>query len=51
MSWASRKVEELENKGRENWDQDDWEAYYYCQECFAEDEADAEYLGNYEVIF
>lgn len=50
MTWAQMKVQELEEKGRENWDADDYEAYCYCQECFAEDEADNEYLGNWEVI-
>lgn len=51
MTWAQMKVQELEAKGRENWDADDCEAYYYCQECFAEDEADAEYLGSYEIVY
>ena len=51
MTWAQTKVQELELKGRENWDADDYEAYCYCQECFAEDAADAEYLGAYEVIY
>lgn len=49
MSWAENKVKELEAKGRENWTQDDYEAYCYCQECFAEDEADAEYLGCFSI--
>lgn len=47
MSWAEAKIEELENKGRKNWTADDWEAYCYCQECFAEDAADQEYLDHY----
>lgn len=51
MSWAQQKMEELEAKGRENWDQDDYEAYCYCEECFAEDARDAEYLGNYTILF
>lgn len=50
MTWAEMKVQELEAKGKENWDVDDYEAWCYCQECFAEDERDAEYLGNWEVI-
>lgn len=49
-TWAQRKKRELDAKGRENWDQDDYEAYCYCEECIAEDERDAEYLGNYTVI-
>lgn len=51
MSWADMKMQELNEKGRENWDEDDYEAYCYCQECFAEDEADAEYLGNFDCIY
>ena len=51
MTWAQMRVKELEEKGRENWDVEDYEAYCYCQECFAEDEADAEYLGSYEIIY
>ena len=51
MRWAQMKVKELEEKGKENWDEFDYEAYCYCQECFAEDEADAEYIGSYEVVY
>lgn len=51
MAWADMKMQELNEKGRENWDEDDYEAYCYCQECFAEDEADAEYLGNFDYIY
>ena len=29
MTWAQMKVQELEEKGRENWDADDYEAYCY----------------------
>lgn len=50
MTWAQMKVQELENKGRENWDVDDYEAYHYCMECFAEDEADAAYNDCYGVM-
>lgn len=50
MSWAQQKMEELEAKGRENWDQDDYEAWCYCEECFAEDARDAEYMGNYTIF-
>lgn len=50
-TWAQRKVKELEAKGRENWDQDDYEAWCYCEECFAEDARDAEYVSNYTTIF
>ena len=51
MTWAEQKMQELENKGRENWDQDDYEAACYCEECFTEDWRDAEYLGSYDLIF
>ena len=50
MSWADDKVKELEAKGRENWNEDDYEAWVYCQECFAEDEADREYIENYSIF-
>lgn len=49
-TWAELKSAELEEKGRENWDADDCEAYAYCEECFAEDQADAEYLGCYSIF-
>ena len=49
MTWAEQKVKELEEKGEENWTVDDYEAWYYCQECFAEDERDAEYLGCFDM--
>ena len=51
MSWASETVKRLERKDKRYWTEDDYEAYYYSQECLAEDEADAEYLGCVEVIF
>ena len=51
MTWAESKFEELALKGRENWDNDDYEAYCYCEECMAEDARDAEYLGNFEVFY
>ena len=50
-TWAQRKEEELLAKGKENWDIDDYEAYHYIQECYAEDQADAEYLGCYDVLY
>lgn len=51
MSWASETVKRLERKDKRYWTEDDYEAYYYSQECLAEDEADAEYLGCMEVYF
>ena len=51
MSWATEKMEQLEKKGKDNWDVDDYEAYVYCQECFAEDDRDAEYLGAFSIYF
>ena len=47
MTWAEIREQELDLKGRENWDQDDWDAYYYIEECKAEDARDAEYIGCY----
>lgn len=49
-TWAQRKERELREKGRKNWDEDDYEAWCYIQECKAEDEADAEYLGHYLLL-
>lgn len=49
-TWADLKREQLLAKGRENWDVDDYEAWCYIEECRAEDERDAEYLGNYLLI-
>lgn len=51
MRWVDLRLEELETKPRSQWDQDDYEAYCYCQECIAEDERDAEYLDCMEVIY
>ena len=31
-TWADKRMEELENKGRENWDIDDWDAYHYIEQ-------------------
>ena len=50
ITWAERREQLLEEKGRDNWDQDDWEAYYYIEECKAEDARDAEYLGCFTTI-
>jgi hypothetical protein len=49
-TWAQLKYEELMAKGKENWDVDDYEAYCYCEECFAEDARDAEYIGNWSIV-
>ena len=50
-TWAQRKYNELMAKGKENWDEDDIEAYYYIEECWAEDARDAEYLDNFNVYY
>lgn len=50
MSWVERKLIQLDNKGKENWDMEDWEDFHYCQECLAEDERDREYLDNFSLI-
>ena len=49
-TWADAKRRELLTKGTANWDEDDWEAWNYVEECRAEDEADAEYTGHYLII-
>lgn len=49
-TWAETREEELMAKGRENWDEDDYEAFCYIEECKAEDERDSEYLGSYIVL-
>ena len=46
-SWAELKCEELEAKGRENWDVDDYEAWHYCQEALDEAARDNEFLNHY----
>lgn len=32
MAWADERMAELMEKGRENWDEDDWEAYHYIEQ-------------------
>lgn len=32
MTWADEKMEKLEQKGKENWDIDDWEAFCYIEQ-------------------
>lgn len=60
-NWCDEKLLELEVKGRDNWDQDDWETYAYCKNANAERDyqemKDAEYemehayddVGDYEI--
>ena len=52
MSWAEDKYKELMAKKEQGipLTEDDFEALAYCEECFAEDERDAEYIGNYTVL-
>jgi len=50
-TWAEWKTNQLMEKGRENWDEDDWESYSYIQEAEAEEAADQEYLDNYSVYY
>ena len=46
-NWCDEKLLELEVKGKDNWDQDDWETYAYCKNANAERDyqemKDAEY--------
>ena len=32
MSWADEKMQELMEKPREQWDEDDWDAYNYIEQ-------------------
>ena len=32
MTWADERMAELEAKGRENWDENDWEAFHYIEQ-------------------
>ena len=32
MTWADERMAELEAKGRENWDDNDWEAFHYIEQ-------------------
>ena len=32
MAWADERMAELMEKGSENWDEDDWEAYNYIEQ-------------------
>ena len=50
MTWAEIREQELDEKGRENWDQDDWDAYYYIEECKAEAERDADYMDRFVTV-
>lgn len=50
-TWAEMRYEELMAKGKANWDEDDYEAYCYIENCWGQDETDAEYLSNYSVIY
>ncbi len=34
--WAQEKMQELLAKGRENWDEDDWDAFNYIENANAE---------------
>ena len=42
-AWDEMKMAELEAKGRENWDVDDWEAYHYIENINAECDCYDEY--------
>lgn len=30
--WADERMQELQDKGRENWDETDWDAYNYIEQ-------------------
>ena len=48
--WSVCKKQQLLEKGKENWDVDDYEAWYYIEECEAEDARDEEYLGHFNIF-
>lgn len=35
-TWAEKEMERLNAKGREHWNESDWEAYYYIKQVNAE---------------
>ena len=35
-TWADEEMERLNSIGRDNWTEDDWEAYHYIQNARAE---------------
>ncbi len=37
-TWADWRYDKLMEKGRENWDEDDWDAYNYIENLWAERE-------------
>lgn len=51
MTWADWKKAELIKKGKENWDEDDYQAWCYIECCETEDARDKEYLENYSIYF
>lgn len=42
--WADEKMDELQQKGKENWNQDDWESFNYIENSMAEQD----YLDSVE---
>ena len=38
--WSHDKYDELMEKGKDNWDQDDWEAYHYIMQAWSELDVD-----------
>lgn len=46
MSWCERKLEDLREKGKDNWDEDDWETFFYCKGTLGSEESERAYLNG-----
>lgn len=50
QTWADRKMQELEEKGRDNWNEEDYESYHYIEQLrfesgYYDDDGDCSYEG------
>ena len=41
-TWADGKYAQLMKKGKTNWDEDDWEAFSYIENCWGERDRQAD---------
>lgn len=46
MSWCERTMKKLIEKGRDNWTEDDYETYYYCEGTLDSIAAEIDYLNG-----
>lgn len=53
-TWADERYDELMNKGKDNWDQDDWDSYNYIMQVWGEsgefDESLKESIKDWEYV-